>query len=149
MRSVCHEVGSMRGFHDHKVRGPEEMRCSVLLCGRALCDLTALMVRDASGTMYLQKALIAACMQLNALRARPRRRQLPNDQGERSIIAPNVLEREFDAPGPNQKWVADFTYIWTAQGWLYVAVVIDLFSRRGAARCRLVDEECHDTADGN
>jgi transposase InsO family protein len=32
--------------------------------------------------------------------------------------------------GPNQKWVADFTYIWTAEGWLYVAVVIDLFSRR-------------------
>lgn len=73
---------------------------------------------------------IERLMQLNALRARPRRRQLPKDQENRSIIGPNVLERAFEAECPNQKWVADFTYIWTAQGWLYVAVVIDLFSRR-------------------
>ena len=48
----------------------------------------------------------------------------------RSVIADNVLDRQFTADGPNQKWVADFTYIWTAEGWLYVAAVIDLFSRR-------------------
>jgi len=41
-----------------------------------------------------------------------------------------VLDRQFTAGGPNQKWVADFTYIWTAEGWIYVAAVIDLFSRR-------------------
>ena len=64
------------------------------------------------------------------LRARPRRRGLPKDQGERSVIAGNVLDRQFAADRPNQKWVADFTYIWTAEGWLYVAAVIDLFSRR-------------------
>lgn len=73
---------------------------------------------------------IERLMRMNALTARPRRRQLPKDQGERSIIAPNVLEREFQTDYPNQKWVADFTYICTAEGWLYVAVVIDLFSRR-------------------
>ncbi len=73
---------------------------------------------------------IERLMRLNGLRARPRRRQLPKDSGERSIIAPNVLERAFEAEAPNQKWVGDFTYIWTAEGWLYVAVVIDLFSRR-------------------
>ncbi len=67
---------------------------------------------------------------LQGLRARPRRRQLPKDIGERSTIAPNVLDRSFEADGPNQKWIADFTYVWTAEGWLYVAVVIDLFSRR-------------------
>ena len=65
-----------------------------------------------------------------ALRARPRRRGLPKDKGERSIIAGNVLARQFAADGPNKKWVADFTYIWTVEGWLYVAAVIDLFSRR-------------------
>ncbi len=43
---------------------------------------------------------------------------------------PNVVDRQFVADRPNQKWVADFTYIWTAEGWLYVAAVIDLFSRR-------------------
>jgi putative transposase len=50
--------------------------------------------------------------------------------GERSVIADNVLDRQFQAEEPNQKWVADFTYLWTAEGWLYVAVVLDLFSRR-------------------
>ena len=45
-------------------------------------------------------------------------------------IAPNVLERDFAASGPNQKWAADFTYIWTGEGWLFLAVVVDLFSRR-------------------
>jgi len=73
---------------------------------------------------------IERLMRLQGLRARVRRRQLPKDTGTRSIIAPNVLERAFNADGPNQKWVADFTYIWTAEGWLYLAVVLDLFSRR-------------------
>jgi putative transposase len=43
---------------------------------------------------------------------------------------PNVLDRTFEAAAPNRKWIADFTYVWTAEGWLYVAAVIDLFSRR-------------------
>ncbi len=73
---------------------------------------------------------IERLMTLQALRARPRRRQLPKDIGTRSVIAPNVLDRDFEADRPNQKWVADFTYIWTAEGWLYLAAVLDLFSRR-------------------
>lgn len=73
---------------------------------------------------------IERLMRQQGLRARPRRRGLPRDQGERSVIAGNVLDRQFTADRPNQKWVADFTYIWTAEGWLYVAAVIDLFSRR-------------------
>ena len=57
---------------------------------------------------------------------------MPVDRGERSTaaIAPNLLAREFEASAPNQKWAADFTYLWTAEGWLYVAVVMDLYSRR-------------------
>ena len=75
---------------------------------------------------------IERLMRLQALRARPRRRGMPVDRGERSTaaIAPNLLDREFRATAPNQKWVADFTYLWTAEGWLYVAVVLDLYSRR-------------------
>ena len=45
-------------------------------------------------------------------------------------VAPNVLARTFHASTTNRKWVADFTYLWTAEGWLYVAAVVDLFSRR-------------------
>ena len=75
---------------------------------------------------------IERLMRSQALRARPKRRSLPPDKGERSIaaISPNVLDRQFEAPSPNRKWVADFTYIWTTEGWLYVAAVLDLFSRR-------------------
>ena len=75
---------------------------------------------------------IERLMRLQAFRARPRRRGLPADRGERSTaaIAQNVLDRQFEASAPNQKWVADFTYLWTAEGWLYVAVVLDLYSRR-------------------
>ena len=71
-------------------------------------------------------------MRQQALRARPRRRSLPVDRGLRPVvgIAANMLDRQFDASAPNQKWVADFTYIWSAEGWLYLAVVLDLYSRR-------------------
>jgi putative transposase len=75
---------------------------------------------------------IEKLMRLQAFRARPRRRRLPSDAGVRSTaaVAPNTLDRRFEATAPNRKWVADFTYIWTAEGWLYVAAVIDLYSRR-------------------
>lgn len=74
---------------------------------------------------------IERLMKGNALRARPRRHYLPPDTGDRitSAVAPNLLDRQFHAPAPNRKWIADFTYIWTGEGWLYVAAVIDLFSR--------------------
>lgn len=74
---------------------------------------------------------IERLMKAQALRARPRRRGLPKDEGQRpAVAAPNVPDRGFHAERPNQKWIADFTYVWTAEGWLYVAAVIDLFSRR-------------------
>ena len=73
---------------------------------------------------------IERLMKLQALRARPRRRGLPADRGERNVMADNLLDRQFQAAAANQKWVADFTYLWTAEGWLYVAVVLDLYSRR-------------------
>jgi len=75
---------------------------------------------------------IERLMQLQALRARPRRRRLPKDEGNRqsATVPSNILDRQFVAERANQKWIADFTYIWTAEGWLYVSAVIDLFSRR-------------------
>jgi putative transposase len=75
---------------------------------------------------------IERLMRLQALRARPRRRRLPKDEADRqlAVVPLNILDRQFEAERPNQKWIADFTYIWTAEGWLYVSAVIDLFSRR-------------------
>ena len=71
-------------------------------------------------------------MKAASLQARMRHRRRPIDEGVRPehMIAPNVLERAFAAASPNRKWVADFTYVWTAEGWLYVAAVLDLYSRK-------------------
>lgn len=75
---------------------------------------------------------IERLMKAQALRARPKRRAKPTDRAGRSevTIGSNLLDRQFVADAPNKKWVADFTYIWTAEGWLYVAAVLDLYSRR-------------------
>jgi len=71
---------------------------------------------------------VARLMQLAQMKARAKRRRLPGDDSIRleHNIAENHLQREFEADSPNKKWVADFTYVWTAQGWLYVAAVMDL-----------------------
>ncbi|SFD20943.1 Integrase core domain-containing protein [Devosia psychrophila] len=45
-------------------------------------------------------------------------------------VAPNLLDQVFEARGPDEKWGVDISYIWTRQGWLYLSVVLDLFSRR-------------------
>jgi transposase InsO family protein len=44
-------------------------------------------------------------------------------------VAPHRLQQDFTAAGPDQTWVADITYLWTGEGWLYLAVVLDLYSR--------------------
>ena len=81
---------------------------------------------EGCGIHRVERLMLAA-----GLQARRKRRRLPFDTGLRSInaIAPNLLDREFEATAPNQRWVADFTYIWTDEGWLYVAAVLDLYSR--------------------
>jgi putative transposase len=75
---------------------------------------------------------VARLMRRAGIEALRRKRRRPVDEGVRPecAIAGNLLARQFDAEAPNCKWVADFTYIDTAEGWLYLAVVLDLFSRR-------------------
>lgn len=62
-------------------------------------------------------------------RRRPKFQKTTNSDHDRPT-APNVLARKFEAAEPDQAWVADITYVWTMQGWMYLAVIIDLFSRR-------------------
>jgi transposase InsO family protein len=54
---------------------------------------------------------------------------VPTASRHRYGIAPHVLARAFDVEQPNPTWVGDITYVWTAEGWLYVAVLLDLYSR--------------------
>jgi transposase InsO family protein len=73
---------------------------------------------------------VARLMQEHELFAqRPRHRTVTTQSEPGARVAPNRLQRDFSAEQPNTKWVADTTYIWTTEGWLYLAVVLDLFSR--------------------
>jgi transposase InsO family protein len=76
------------------------------------------------------KKRVARLMREHGLNAKPRRhRTRTTDSQHEQSVAPNLLNREFTATAPNPKWVADITAMGTAQGWLYLAVVLDIFSR--------------------
>ena len=61
---------------------------------------------------------------------RKRRFKLTTDSRHRFPVAENLLDRQFAVSAPNRVWAADITYLWTHQGWLYLAVVLDLYARR-------------------
>jgi putative transposase len=74
---------------------------------------------------------VARLMRQEGLRGRtPRRFRKTTDSRHRHRIAPNLLARDFTASAPNKVWVGDMTYVPTRDGWLYLAVLLDLFSRR-------------------
>lgn len=60
----------------------------------------------------------------------PKRFKVTTDSRHSEAISPNKLDRQFEVTKPNHVWTTDITYVWTLQGWLYVAVIIDLFSRQ-------------------
>ena len=70
-------------------------------------------------------------MQAAGIKARHEQRRQPGQMlAVVHSIAPSLLDRQFVATGPNQKWASDFMSVSTAEGWLFVAVVLDLYSRR-------------------
>ena len=74
---------------------------------------------------------VARLMRQQGLRARQKRRFVVTTQNDpKSQPAPNLLDRQFSQDRPNQVWAGDITYLPTREGWLYLAVLIDLFSRR-------------------
>jgi putative transposase len=90
-------------------------------------------------TVELKEAGAAVCentvakyMRESRVFVQPRRSYVPRttDSDHEHAIAPNLLDQDFAASTPNQKWVCDLTYVPTDEGWLYVSVVIDCFSRR-------------------
>ena len=61
---------------------------------------------------------------------RSKKYKVTTDSNHSFNIAPNLLNRDFHADQPNQKWAGDISYVWTREGWLYLAVILDLHSRR-------------------
>lgn len=75
---------------------------------------------------------VARLMHLNHIAARRARKRIPRttQSNPEAIPVPNLLNQDFSSPAPDRKWVSDITYIDTAEGWLYLAAILDLFSRR-------------------
>lgn len=75
---------------------------------------------------------VSKLMKQEKIQARMRKKWKKTTQPSKKAmeIAPNHLDQQFTVNEPNKVWVSDITYVWTAEGWLYVAVVLDLFSRR-------------------
>jgi transposase InsO family protein len=88
---------------------------------------------------------VARLMKSHALRGKKasRRRVITTESTHNYPVAPNVLNRQFEQSAPNRAWAADITYFSTKQGWLYLAIVLDLFSRRvvGWSMSQYIDAE--------
>ena len=77
------------------------------------------------------KQRVARIMREHGLRAKASKKfKATTNSNHQLPVAPNLLEQNFNANKPNEKWVSDITYCWTNEGWLYLAVIMDLYSRK-------------------
>jgi transposase-like protein len=82
------------------------------------------------GHMYNRKT-VAKSLNRQGLRAKAAKKfKVTTNSHHDKAVAPNLLEQDFTAAEPNEKWCGDITYLWTEEGWLYLATVIDLYSRK-------------------
>lgn len=83
----------------------------------------------AQGMCCARKRVARLMRELGLTARRPSHRTITTKSEKGARVAENLLQRDFSASRPNCKWVSDTTYIWTPKGWLYLAVVLDLFAR--------------------
>jgi len=84
---------------------------------------------DELGHTYDRKTVAASMKRQGLVAKAAKKYKATTDSNHDLPVAPNLLDQDFSADAPNQKWVCDITYLWTGEGWLYLAVVLDLFSR--------------------
>jgi transposase InsO family protein len=85
---------------------------------------------QAEGLSVSRKRVARLMAELGLESVRKRPYKATTDSNHSQPVAENVLDRQFEVEAPNVAWVTDITYIWTAEGWLYLAAILDLFSRR-------------------
>ena len=146
IRVQCHVLGvSVSGYHQHLARLRQIAQRRHLSDEALLVHISAVYAenRGAYGWPRIWRQLrrqgvrvgklrVQRLMQQHGIQARGKRRFRVSTTDSRHDlpIAPNRLDRNFTVAAPNQAWVGDFTYVATGEGWLFLAVVIDLFSRK-------------------
>jgi transposase InsO family protein len=140
--TLCDVLGVSRsGYYAWKVRPPAARTTED---ARLVTEIKAAYAvgRGGYGSPRVQRELrkkgrrvgkkrIERLMRCEGIQARRRRRfRVTTDSKHADPIAPNVLDRKFTAEAPNTAWVTDVTYVWTHEGWLYLAAILDLCSRR-------------------
>jgi putative transposase len=142
VRRMCEVLGvSPSGYYDWRKRPPSERQKAnerLLAAIRREHEVS----RQTYGSPRIHAALgrrrirvgrnrVARLMQANGIvgQAPRRRRPVTTQKAEGALAAPNLLAQDFTASKPNEKWLADITYIDTAEGWLYLALIMDLFAR--------------------
>jgi putative transposase len=80
--------------------------------------------------LHVARKRVARLMRVNGIVAEPHRRMRWKSAFKTATAADNLLQRQFSVPAPNQVWAADMTAFWTGSGWVHLAIVMDLFSRR-------------------
>ena len=84
-----------------------------------------------AGDQHVGRKRVARLMREEGIEGQRKRRfRVTTDSKHSHPVAPNELQRNFTAPAPNKVWVTDITYIWTREGWMYLAAILDLYSRR-------------------
>jgi transposase InsO family protein len=139
---MCRVLGvSTSGYYDWRRRGPSQQAQRRAVLDELIRDAFFLeKCRAGSPRVYRRlkaagiqvgEDLVAKRMKVMGLRAKAKRKfKATTNSNHKLPVAPNLLNRDFAASAPNQKWVGDITYLATPEGWLYLAVFIDLYSRK-------------------
>ena len=139
---MCGLLGvSVSGFYAWKDRGPSQRQLDdMVLLAHIRSQFASSHETYGAPRMHVElredgvsvgRHRVARLMRDNGLKALKKRRyKKTTDSHHGGLVAANLLDQDFTCDAPDQKWGADISYIWTAEGWLYLAIVLDLYSRR-------------------
>ncbi|MFX1670702.1 IS3 family transposase [Paraburkholderia sp. A2WS-5] len=143
---ACEALGvSPSGYHNRKARDVDPDRPRRRISNDALLVHIKAVHAESKGEygwprvwkkllaqgIRVSKDRVQRLMKLHGIKARTKRRfKATTDSSHNLPVAPNLLQRDFSPAKPDQVWTTDITYLWTDEGWLYLTVILDLFSRQ-------------------
>ena len=132
---------SVSGYYAWKHRGPSQRQLDDMIylahirayfaASNGTYGSPRMHVDLREGGLRIGRHRVARLMRDNALKANQKRRfKKTTDSNHGGVIAANLLDQDFSCEQPDQKWGVDISYVWTLEGWLYLAIVLDFYSRR-------------------